>query len=66
MTIISAGYDAAIRDPLGGIDLYPEGFAYMTLGLKELCPRIVAVLEGGYNLVSIADASEATFRSLMG
>lgn len=37
----------------------------MTQRLKELCPKIVAVLEGGYNLMSIANSSEATFRALM-
>jgi histone deacetylase 6 len=32
--LISAGFDAARRDPIGGIDVPPEGFAYMTFGLQ--------------------------------
>jgi histone deacetylase 6 len=32
--LISAGFDAATGDPLGGINVPPEGFAYMTFGLQ--------------------------------
>ena len=34
MVIISAGFDAALGDPLGGCCVTPAGYAYMT---QELC-----------------------------
>lgn len=30
LIIISAGFDSALGDPLGGMKLTPEGYAYMT------------------------------------
>ncbi len=30
LIIISAGFDSALGDPLGGMTLTPEGYAYMT------------------------------------
>jgi len=32
--IISAGFDSAIGDPLGGVGVSPIGYAYMTWGLR--------------------------------
>jgi acetoin utilization deacetylase AcuC-like enzyme len=34
--------------------------------LKQLCPRIVVVLEGGYNLKAIQASTEAVARALLG
>jgi histone deacetylase 6 len=43
---VSAGFDAAVEDPLGGCNVTPDGFAQMT---KQLCTlasgRVVVVLE---------------------
>jgi len=30
LILISAGFDSALGDPLGGMKLTPEGYAYMT------------------------------------
>lgn len=49
LILISAGFDSAEGDPLGGFKLKPSGYAYMTQRLMEICPKVVAVLEGGYN-----------------
>ncbi len=52
---VSAGFDAALFDPLGGMSVSPGGYAWMTHALHQICPgRVVVVLEGGYNLRSIA------------
>jgi acetoin utilization deacetylase AcuC-like enzyme len=53
--LISAGFDAYIGDPLGGMQVTAEGFAALTRELvaaaKTLCQgRIISVLEGGYDL----------------
>eukprot|EP00854_Cymbomonas_tetramitiformis_P012965 gene12965-15328_t len=58
LTIVSAGFDAAAGDPLGGCSLTPAGYAHMTALLKPLAP-VELLLEGGYNLRSISASAEA-------
>ena len=36
MIIISAGFDSAKGDPLGGIAVSPVGYAWMTQGLRNI------------------------------
>ena len=43
----------------------PVGFAYMTMGLQKICRKVVAVLEGGYDLHALEVSSEAVVKSLM-
>ncbi|CAD8092522.1 unnamed protein product [Paramecium sonneborni] len=64
--IISAGYDSAKGDPLGCIENTPEGYQYMTEQLQQICPKVLAVLEGGYNYDVTAACALATFKQLMG
>jgi histone deacetylase 6 len=67
LVLISAGFDAARGDPLGGFDITPAGYAHMTHRLLGLASgRVVAVLEGGYNLRSIARSVEAVVRVMLG
>ena len=66
--IISAGFDAAEGDPLGGMRLTPRGYHHMASRLMALPAsrgRIVALLEGGYNLEATAGAAEATLRAML-
>ena len=62
--IISCGFDSALGDTLGGLGLSPMGFAWMTHGLAKICPHLISVLEGGYNLEALAKCSEAVLRTL--
>ena len=49
LVIISAGFDAAMGDPLGGQKITPVGYAHLTHRLTELARgKVVLVLEGGY------------------
>lgn len=75
LVLISAGYDAAEHDPLGqcrvrcgtyGV-LIERLLEKMNAGtLAETCKgRLILVLEGGYNLKSIAAASVASMRALL-
>jgi len=67
MVIVSAGFDAATGDPLGGISVSPAGFAWMTKMLMDLVDgRVVAILEGGYNLDSISSSMAAVLSVLLG
>jgi acetoin utilization deacetylase AcuC-like enzyme len=59
LIIISAGFDAHERDPLGSLQLTEEDFSWITLKLMEVADqfcggRVVSVLEGGYDLQGLA------------
>lgn len=71
MVLISAGYDAHVADPLGGMRLTEEGFAVLTARLADLADRtaegrVVAVLEGGYDPPALARSIESTLLALDG
>jgi acetoin utilization deacetylase AcuC-like enzyme len=71
LLIISAGFDAHARDPLGGLELQAEDYAWMTRALLDAAEetaggRVVSVLEGGYDLKGLADSTAAHVRALMG
>jgi len=62
--LISAGFDCHHRDPLGGMRVSEEGFTAMTRRLTALAAeycggKIVAVLEGGYDLQALAGGARA-------
>lgn len=65
LIIISAGFDAAEGDPIGGCLLMPEAYSHMTAQLQLVAPT-VALLEGGYNLLSVSRGMEAVVRVLLG
>ena len=50
LVIISSGYDSHFMDPLGGLRFNTDFFGEMTARFKEVQPKIVGTLEGGYNL----------------
>ena len=67
LVMISAGFDAAAGDPLGGMRLTPVGYAHMTALLGTLAAgKMVVALEGGYNLRSISRAAAGVMRVLLG
>jgi len=67
LVLVSAGFDAAIGDPLGGFNISPSGFAQMTKMLSYLADgRVVMGLEGGYNLSSISESVSSCVSVLLG
>jgi acetoin utilization deacetylase AcuC-like enzyme len=61
LTLISAGFDSRIGDPLGGFKIDDEGFRELTKLMLEISyiagdGKLVSVLEGGYNLRGLASA----------
>jgi len=71
LVIISAGFDAHVRDPLGNINLIEEDFAWATARLMDVADkyakgRLVSVLEGGYDLQGLARSASAHIKRLMG
>jgi acetoin utilization deacetylase AcuC-like enzyme len=69
--VISAGFDAHIRDPLANLNLREGDYAWVTQKLMEIADasakgRIVSVLEGGYDLQGLAGSVSAHVGALMG
>jgi acetoin utilization deacetylase AcuC-like enzyme len=67
--IVSAGFDAHEADPLGGMRVTTEGFAWMTRALEEVAEtyaggRIVSLLEGGYDADALGKSAVAHVRVL--
>ena len=61
LLLVSAGFDAHERDPLGGMRLTSGAFRAMTSDLRQVAEeccdgRIAAVTEGGYDLRALAES----------
>lgn len=70
LIIVSAGFDAHARDPLASLQVQTPDFSWLARTLVELADRvckgrIVSLLEGGYDLVGLADGAAAHVRGLM-
>jgi len=70
LILISAGFDAHRADPLANLRWETGDFAWLTARLCDLADtlcegRIVSVLEGGYDLESLAEAAGAHVAMLM-
>jgi acetoin utilization deacetylase AcuC-like enzyme len=70
LIIISAGFDAHMRDPLANINLAEEDFAWATqkiMDIADACAsgRIVSLLEGGYDLQALGNSAAAHVAALM-
>ncbi len=69
LLIISAGFDAHAADPLAGMELQTEDFAWVTgrlcdLAAKHCDGRVVSSLEGGYDLAALGASAAAHVRIL--
>lgn len=67
--LISAGYDIYHLDPLGTMNVTPNGFFIMTQLLRSLAEkhcdgRLMITLEGGYHLEGIAESVKSTLHAL--
>ena len=67
LVLVSAGFDAADGDPLGGCAISPGGYALLTSMLMGLAGgKLAMALEGGYNLRSISQSSAACVATMLG
>jgi acetoin utilization deacetylase AcuC-like enzyme len=69
LILVSAGFDAHEDDPLGGLRLVEDDFAWATSQIAEVAHRrcegrIVSMLEGGYVLDALAHSTAAHVRAL--
>ena len=70
LIVVSAGFDAHRRDPLGDINLTEADFAWATRKVMEIArkkahERVVSLLEGGYDLEGLARSAAAHVTALM-
>ena len=68
--VISAGFDAHMRDPLANLNLLEPDYAWVTKKLMAVADasakgRIVSVLEGGYDLQGLSGSVAAHVSTLM-
>ncbi|MDA8126899.1 MAG: histone deacetylase [Deltaproteobacteria bacterium] len=71
LILVSAGFDTYIGDPLGEMQVTPEGFAMLTrvlLNLADACcgGRLVMVLEGGYHIQGLTKSVRAVLLEMLG
>lgn len=67
--LVSAGFDAGSGHPppLGGYNVTPACFGFMTRELMQLANgKVVLALEGGYDLPAICDSVQECVRALLG
>ncbi|MBO0716528.1 MAG: histone deacetylase family protein [Rhizobiales bacterium] len=70
LVIISAGFDAHMRDPLANINLAEADFIWATQKLMDLADscaggRVISLLEGGYDLQALGNSVAAHVATLM-
>ena len=70
LIILSAGFDIYFQDPLGGMKVTTEGFAALArilLNIADDCcsGRLVAVLEGGYNVQGLTKSVKAVLEEML-
>ena len=59
LLLVSAGFDAAAGDLLGGMRVTERGFGEMTRRAVGLAPRVGFVLEGGYTIENLPKLARA-------
>jgi acetoin utilization deacetylase AcuC-like enzyme len=67
--LVSAGYDAHRDDPLAGLEWTSGDYADLTATVAGWAPgpgRVIAFLEGGYDLQALSDSAGATVAALAG
>ncbi len=70
LVLISAGFDAHAKDPIGSLDLEVEDFVTLSQLVLDVAKthassRLVSCLEGGYNLDVLPECVEAHLKELL-
>jgi acetoin utilization deacetylase AcuC-like enzyme len=70
LVLLSAGFDAHARDPIGGLGLEVEDYVALTRLVRDVANthaggRLVSCLEGGYDLEALAWSVEAHLENLL-
>lgn len=70
LVLVSAGFDADARDPIGSLGLETEDFATLTRAVMDVADahcagRLVSCLEGGYDLDALAEGVQVHLETLL-
>ncbi len=70
LVLVSAGFDAHVRDPLSATEVSAETYARFTSGLLQATAssasgRLVSILEGGYDLEGLASSASQHVSALL-
>jgi acetoin utilization deacetylase AcuC-like enzyme len=70
LVLVSAGFDAHAKDPIGSLGLEVEDFVTLSKQVLDVAKthakgRLVSCLEGGYNLEVLAEAVQAHLEELL-
>lgn len=65
LIIISCGFDSAIHDFLGWSNVTPMMYEYMTRKLGALCPKLLVLQEGGYNIDYLGQHASGVVNGLL-
>jgi len=70
LVLLSAGFDAHAKDPIGSLGLEVEDFTELTKAVLDVAKshakgRLVSCLEGGYNLDALAESVQAHLEELL-
>ena len=70
LVLISAGFDAHSKDPIGSLGLETEDFTTLTKQVLEVAKahskgRLVSCLEGGYDVAALAESVEGHLKTLL-
>ncbi len=71
LIFVSAGFDTYVGDPLGGMNVTPQGYAAMTRLIMDIAKsfaskRVAITLEGGYHLNGLRESVRAVLKELAG
>ncbi len=69
LILVSAGFDAHEKDPLGQLELREDDYAWITREIRQLADeccggRVISILEGGYNLEALGTSARAHVEAL--
>ena len=69
LVLVSAGFDAHIRDPLAQLELEDDDYRWITEEICDLASdccegRVASILEGGYDMQALASASRTHVMAL--
>ncbi len=64
LLLVSAGFDAAAGDPVGGMELSDDAFRELAVRVRGLAGRVALVLEGGYDVAALPRLVQATLDGL--
>jgi acetoin utilization deacetylase AcuC-like enzyme len=70
LVLLSAGFDAHVRDPIGSLGLETEDFQDLTRLVMDVARthaggRLVSCLEGGYDLQALAESVQIHLETLL-